>query len=128
MDMQELIKDFRVMFPEFSAGVYTDAMVEQYLTMAKSFVNACTFGELYTRALFLVTAHYLAMASANRADADGTVSGDGGQLGTSKTVGPVSISYSTPAGFDSTDAFSATSYGRDYLSLVRLFGVGCVQL
>lgn len=123
----EKVQIFREMFPEFNANAYPDNGILVQMNIAIKLVNKCAFGDMYNYAVCLVTAHLLILRQSS-ISSNGMATGDGPQTASSKSVGEVSISYNAPAGYNAENSFSATSYGRMYLDLINLFGVGCIQL
>ena len=122
------IDAFRIFFPEFKQDKYTDAMILPQLKIAGMLVSKKAFGEMYLYAVCLLTAHFLVLQTSAGSNASGFVTGNGDGIVSNKAVGEVSVGYLAPAGYDAENALSSTQYGRIYLSLVKLFGVGAVQL
>jgi hypothetical protein len=118
-------------FPEFSdATTYPDSLVQTWLTVATSLVNADRWVELTNIGIELVTAHHLALSVR-----DQTAAAVGGVPGTmtgptsAKAVDKVSTSYDTgAAALDGAGFWALTSYGIRYLSLARMFGAGGLQI
>lgn len=123
---------FRAAFPEFSDKArYPDAMLTFWSGLATAQVNPCRWKDQTSVGIFLYVAHEITMAAQNfQTGSLGGVPGSGspGAIST-KTIGSVSVSYDT-ASSSEKDAgwWNATNYGRQYIHLARLFGVGAVQL
>lgn len=122
------IEAFRAFLPEFKAEIYPDALIYPQLFIAKKFVDSKRFGELETYAVSLLIAHFLVLQSKN--DNGGKVQGDDDVQIASKSVGGVSISYTSNASANTSNnsMFDSTSYGRRYLGLVQMFGQGAVAI
>lgn len=129
MNPEEKVKCFRETLPEFeNTELYPDKVILLQMTIAQKLLSECAWGDMYNYAVCLLTAHLLVLKDASTSNSSGKVNGNGVQSIASKTVDRVSISYNPPAGYDASNSFSATSYGRLYLDLIKLFGVGCIQL
>ncbi|MCA8242835.1 DUF4054 domain-containing protein [Burkholderia sp. AU32262] len=125
------IAQFRQSFPEFDdTTTYPDSLVQFWMTVAVSLVNADRWGELTDLGIALVTAHHLALALKDQKTA--AVGGVPGQVTgpqSSKAVDKVSASYDTAAVAIKDGGFwNATMYGVRYLSLAQMMGTGGIQL
>lgn len=125
------IAQFRQSFPEFNdTTTYPDSLVQFWMTVAVSLVNAERWGELTDLGIALVTAHHLALALKDQKTA--AVGGVPGQVTgpqSSKAVDKVSASYNTDAVAIKDGGFwNATMYGVRYLSLALMMGSGGIQL
>ncbi|WP_175920380.1 DUF4054 domain-containing protein [Burkholderia pyrrocinia] len=124
------IAQFRQSFAEFDATTYPDSLVQFWLTVAVSLVNADRWGELTNLGVALVTAHHLALVLKDQKTA--AVGGVPGQVNgpqSSKAVDKVSASYNTEAVAIKDGGFwNATMYGVRYLSLALMMGSGGMQL
>ncbi|WP_343724933.1 DUF4054 domain-containing protein [Herbaspirillum huttiense] len=122
---------FRQHFPEFEdAGIYPDAQVTFWLTVAENLVNRERWGGLADQGVELVTAHHLVLA--RRDELASSVGGAPGLMTgpqSSKSVDKVSASYDTNAAtVDGAGFWNLTTYGVRYVSLARLFGAGGLQV
>ncbi|MBY4674292.1 DUF4054 domain-containing protein [Burkholderia multivorans] len=125
------VSQFRQSFPEFNdTTTYPDALVQFWMTVAVSLVNADRWGDLTDLGIALVTAHHLALAVKDQKMA--AVGGVPGQVSgpqSSKAVDKVSASYDTSAVAIKDGGFwNATMYGVRYLSLAMMMGAGGMQL
>lgn len=125
------IAQFRQSFPEFNdTTTYPDSLVQFWMTVAVSLVNADWWRELTDLGVALVTAHHLALALKDQKTA--AVGGVPGQVTgpqSSKAVDKVSASYDTAAVAIKDGGFwNATMYGVRYLSLAQMMGSGGIQL
>ncbi|MBN3744620.1 DUF4054 domain-containing protein [Burkholderia sp. Se-20373] len=125
------IAQFRQSFPEFNdTTTYPDSLVQFWMTVAVSLVNADRWGELTDLGVALVTAHHLALALKDQKTA--AVGGVPGQVTgpqSSKAVDKVSASYNTEAVAIKDGGFwNATMYGVRYLGLAQMMGSGGIQL
>jgi hypothetical protein len=121
------ITDFRVSFPEFTDPLkFTDDQITYWASIAECATDQKTFGCMYKNVLYLYTAHTLSIAFKNGLS---SIPGQGIGLTSSKSVGSVSTSYDTNSIIESGGGhWNETSYGREYLRLVRLFGSGVRQV
>ena len=125
------VAKFRTDFPEFAdASRYTPAMLAFWSGIGEKVVSADRFGDLYSGAIELFTAHNCVLAAGNKtAAANGSIPGSAGGVVQSKAVGSVNVSYDTASAME-LDAghWNQTTYGRQYIRLARLIGQGCYQL
>lgn len=126
------LDDFRAAFPEFGdSSAYPDAMIAAWKAVAERTVaNEDRWGELLDFGRQLALAHYLVQARQNvAASFSDKAPGSPQQVAASKTVGSVSVTFD-PASTATEDGghWNATSYGRQFLDLRRLFGAGGLQL
>lgn len=91
----------------------SDKRLEVYVEIAQLRVNKCLFGRAYIYALSLMVAHKLALLGR------GAETGDAGRV-TSKHEGDISISYGAAGSNDDGD-LSSTSYGQEYLALLKQY-------
>ncbi|AOI65551.1 hypothetical protein WS51_18285 [Burkholderia territorii] len=125
------VSQFRQSFPEFDdTTTYSDSLIQFWVTVAVSLVNAERWGDLTELGIALVTAHHLALAVKDQKMA--AVGGVPGQVSgpqSSKAVDKVSASYDTAAVAIKDGGFwNATMYGVRYLSLAMMMGAGGMQL
>ncbi|WCM21364.1 DUF4054 domain-containing protein [Paraburkholderia bryophila] len=121
---------FRLDFPEFADPVkYPDSLIQMWLTVAASLVNAVRWAELTNIGIELITAHHLTIAARDQnAAAVGGVPGVMTGPTSAKAVDKVSTSYDTgAAALDNAGFWALTSYGIRYLSLARMMGAGGLQ-
>jgi len=122
---------FRADFPEFAdVERYPNVLVQAWLTVAVSMVNATRWGPLTNLGLELFTAHHLVLSARDQMAAE--VGGIPGELKgptASKSVDKVSVGYDTSAA-TLTDAgfWNLTSYGVRFIGLGRMFGAGGLQV
>lgn len=125
------IPQFRLDFPEFeSAVVYPDSMITLWSTLGEKLTSVDVFGDVYSMAVQLFTAHSIVIAAKNvrESSVGANVGAEAGAI-SSKTVGSRSVSYDSASSSQANAGyFNQTIYGRQYYSLVQLFGTGCYQL
>lgn len=122
---------FRSQFPEFAEETaFPDAQVSFWLTIATTRLNATRWGALLDAGLALYMAHNLSLARQNaKAAAFGGVIGQNTGPMASKTVDKVSATYDTKASTNEGDGhYNLTDYGTRFMELVRLAGMGGLQL
>lgn len=118
-------------FPEFADTTkYPDSLIQTWLTVAASLVNADRWVELTDIGIELITAHHLVLSARDQAAAAvGGVPGIMTGPTASKSVDKVSTSYDTAAAsLDGAGFWSLSSYGIRYLSLARMMGAGGLQI
>ncbi|MBQ8091385.1 MAG: DUF4054 domain-containing protein [Pyramidobacter sp.] len=124
---------FRANFPEFAdADVYSDARVAFWLNFAVKRTESHRWDESGFRdeAVQFLTAHYLTVEVQAAAAGDGGASLAAG-VKTSESQSAGGVSYSD--GYDGSaytgeGQLSTTLYGRNFLDLAALVGMGGVQL
>jgi hypothetical protein len=121
------IADFRGSFPEFSDTIkFPDSQITYWSNVAQCATSKTVFGCMYTNILYLYVAHTLAIAYKNKLS---PIPGQGAGLTSSKTVGSASVSYDNQAIIEPGGGYwNETSYGREYLRLLRIFAAGCRQV
>lgn len=125
------LAQFRLDFPEFSdTSRFPDPSLTFWSGMGERLISADRFGDLYTQAVELFTAHNITLAAQNAAAsaAGGLPGGAGGPI-SSKAVGSVNVSYDNASVMlPNAGHWNQTVYGRQYIQLVRLIGQGAYQL
>lgn len=122
---------FRLDFPEFAdVSRFPDSALNFWAGIGEKLISSDRFGDLYSQALNLFTAHNITLAAGNvLTAASGGLPGSGSGIVSSKAVGSVSVSYDTGAAMmTNAGHWNQTVYGRQYIQLVRLMATGCVQL
>lgn len=117
------IAQFRIDFPAFTDVVkYPDTMVTFWSGIAEAQVSLDRWGDIRNQGVELYTAHHLLIESDSKV---------GKQTGvqSNKSVGDVSVGYDTTIGSELTAGhWNLTFYGKAFIRLSRMFGVGAVQL
>ena len=114
---------FVAMFPEFSADVYTSAMISGWLLVAQNFVDYDKWGTLADTGVMLALAHFLVLAANNQAA--GTPGGATG-LVNSMNAGPVSVGFDTQnTAIKNGGNWNLTTHGQQYLQMARMSATGC---
>lgn len=122
------VAEFKARFSQFVDPPYSEAMIQAAITDTLCNFDQGRWGCLYKRGHSLYVAHLLTIGINQAAGNAGTTGLDAAQ---SKTVDGVSVGYATLAPSNYNEAFFAgTSYGREYLMLLRTVGMGatCVGL
>ncbi len=121
------IDRFRADFPEFSDEErYSDDVIGFWAGIVEQRMNPvrARWEGIYDQAVELATAHYVAIAKKNEG-----APGSAGGLAAGKSVGGVSVSYDTSAiAVEGAGHWNQTSYGRQYMELAMVAGMGAVQL
>jgi len=122
------VAEFKARFPQFVDPPYSEAMIQAAIDDTLCNFDQGRWDCLYKRGHSLYVAHLLTIGSNQSAGNSGTAGMDATQ---SKSVDGVSVGYATLAPTSYTEAFFAgTSYGREYLMLLKTVGMGatCVGL
>jgi hypothetical protein len=125
------VDSFRVDFPEFAdTTAYPNGGVQYWLTLAGLLLNAQRFGTVLDTATELFVAHNLVLErQAQKAAAAGGAPGINTGPVSSKTVGPVTQAYDTQAGIEEDAGhWNLTTFGTRFMSLVKMFGAGPIQV
>lgn len=125
------VAEFRARYPEFASSVtYPDVTVQEWLDTAASFLVPARWGTSLSLGIGLFTAHYLALGRQSAlSEGSGAAPGVSSGMVASKSLGGASVSYESLLGqFKDAGAWALTTYGRQYWTLVRLVGMGGMQL
>jgi hypothetical protein len=125
--MSFTIVQFRIDFPEFADdAVYTDNIVAYWSRLAIKLIIESRWGDVYVDGINLFVAHNITLQAQDiKATSGGGVPGSVSGATSQKAVGQVSTSYdTTSSAVKNGGEWNATSYGRRYLKLSRLFGAG----
>lgn len=126
------IAQFRLDFPEFSNAVkYPDSLINFWSVFGGNLMDVCRWGALYATGLELLTAHYIVISAMNEAtSAAGGIPGTSiSGSTTSKKVGSASVSYDVSSMMIKDGGqYNQTIYGRQFLQLSKMIGMGCYQL
>lgn len=132
------IELFRRKFHMFSdQSVYPDDRIYLALNLTEQLVSTKQWPDdpdetksVYWHARFLLAAHSLVLQD-NAINDDGTAKANTDTSITGKSVGGISITFDSPSKVSygqSYTSFDSTTYGREYLTLVRIFGAGCISI
>lgn len=115
---------FRAAYPQFSdLSAVAPATVAYWLTIAVARLDPFRWRDLLGEGLVLFVAHKVALGLVSAKNG-----GVGGGVVSSKSVGGVSIAYNTEMGTEENGgAFNITTYGREFLRLARMVGIGGIQ-
>lgn len=125
------VADFRLAMPAFTLEMISDEQLAPYVDLALSVVREARWHAWWREGMRLFIAHFVSLflmlpeAGATREEII-NASKVGGSI-SSKTVGPVSVSYdNTQATGDLTGwaAWKLTSYGTQFATLARMLGKG----
>lgn len=127
------IEQFRADFPEFahsSPEIFTDDLINFWAGLGDKLLNLERWGDIIDYGLELFVAHNVIMAYNNEvAVGSGDYSGQGVKPINSNSVGDVSVSYDLGHIMEENGGeWNSTIYGRKFLRLARLMGIGGVQL
>ncbi|MBC8950247.1 DUF4054 domain-containing protein [Xenorhabdus sp. TS4] len=125
------IDQFRLEFPQFSDTVkFPDAQIQFRLRLADKQLDGNRFGDMFSYAVELMVAHYMALwAADSRSVAAGGAGGANSGVLSSKAVDKVSASYDTGATLNPNAGFwNNTRYGSEFYELLLSFGAGGIQL
>ena len=125
------IAAFRQHFPEFAdAARFPDPTITFWSGIGEAQISADRFGDMYSQAVELFTAHNIVLAAGNAASsAAGSLPGGAGGAVSQKKIGQVAVTYDNASSMlPNAGHWNQTTYGRQYVQMVRLFGSGCYQL
>lgn len=122
---------FRTAFPEFSSSVvYPTEMINIWVGLAAAMVDQCRWKSQWNIGVSLYVAHELVLASQNvRASKVGGSPGQQGGVASQKTVGSVTVQYDPQTSTEKDAGYwNLTTYGKQFIRLARIFGMGPIQL
>jgi len=136
------VSSFRLDFPEFSSTAdYPPSAVTYYIALSNLLLNQNRFGPpaatvtnpptcMFDMAQELFVAHHLVLERAAQvAAAGGGLPGEARGAVSSKSTGPISISYDSGASLDpKAGHWNDTEYGKRFWKLVMIFGAGVIQV
>jgi hypothetical protein len=126
------ITAFRADFPEFGdVTAYPESMILFWYGIAEKRLIQTRWADLYTHGLELCTAHLVSLAKneQNIAAAGGTPGSGMNGMVASESVGDVSASYNVESILEKdAGQWNATSYGRMFINLANIVGMGGAQL
>lgn len=119
--MDEVLKVFRVIAPEFSE--MTDEEVTEMLELFSPMVSKKTFGTKYNLAMAYFVAHILSLnnvyTSVTGASSDASVAGV-----KREKEGDLEREYAIPDASDYMSLLYKTYYGRMYLQIMKMCSIG----
>lgn len=125
------VQVFRTQFPEFAdTEVYTTSEINLWAAVAQAQVDARRWCSQWLLGVSLYTAHEITLATKNAqiAGFQGTPGTFGG-IANTKTVGSGTIGFDASTTTEKDAGYwNLTTYGKKYIHLARMFGVGAVQL
>ncbi len=125
------IPAFRTSFPEFAdTTVYPTEMIQFWVVIAEAQVLQNIWKALWPQGVNLYVAHEITLAAQNAKAAQmGGSPGQQGGIAQSKTIGSVTVNYDAQTSNEKDAAYwNLTTYGKQFIRLVRIFGAGCIQL
>lgn len=120
---------FKEMFPEFKD--VPDGTIIFYIRLGMTLLRQCRWKNMWPYGLALFTAHHLALAQRelDRAEAGGAPGIGTYGLQTSKAVDNVSAGYDYGrVAYEGAGFWNTTMYGIRYWQLLRMVGMGGIQL
>ena len=125
------IATFRSHYPEFASETdYPDTQIEYWASIAVLRLNTTRWGSLLAHGIELLTAHSITLAKAEASiAAKGGGAGQGVGLKSNKSAGDVSVGIDTTSTIE-VDAghYNLTNYGKQYIRLARIMGIGGAQI
>jgi len=126
-------------YPEFtSTTAYPDSSINYWINMATLMLNTNRWGAasttstlaIYDIGMELFVAHNIVLEAKAQAEAAaGAPPGSSTGPVSSKSVGPVSVSYDTQAGIEKDAGhWNLTIYGTRFIKLAKQFGAGPIQV
>lgn len=126
------VSEFRCEFPEFESEVLYPAPMLAF--WAEFVQSTLVFSDIpvgvVNMAHKFAIAHYATKAASRQAQASGGgIAGQSSGAVASKSVGGASVSYDLmAASFSGVGDWSTTEYGRAYLTIIRPYSVGILQV
>ena len=129
------VSDFRALMPAFTSEIISDELLAPYVTLADNVVKEARWHSYWKQGMTLFIAHFVTLflqtpeqgmtkeELLNASKVGGSIS--------SKTVGPISVSYdNTQATQDLTGwaAWKLTTYGVQFASLAKMLGKGMMYI
>lgn len=122
---------FRTAFPEFAdTEKYPTPQIQFWADLAVLQVTQCIWKNAWSKGVSLYVAHEITLAGQNTKTAQfGGVPGVQGGIANTKTVGGATVGYDTVVTQELNGGYwNLTTYGKQFLRLVRIFGTGALQL
>lgn len=121
-------RTFRAVYPAFGdLTAYAPEAVDFWITKGKERLDPFVWANLLEEGIYLFVAHKLTLQK--QYAASGTGSGGASGPVSSKSVGGVSVAYNTTFGeVEGGGAYNLTVFGKEFLALARLVGIGGIQL
>ena len=115
--------DFRLAYPEFNdPGYFTSSAIAGLLATADLRLDSTSWQDSLNQGIGLFVAHYLTLSARQL-----TSNGVPGSVITSKTVGPITISYDPSySAIKNAGHWNLTGYGQQFIYLARMVG-NCVK-
>ena len=126
--MTATVSDFRTRFPEYSdSSLFPDPRIQLFLDDAESDMDVSKWDDLFDRGQLYLAAHYLVVGTGTAQSS--TAGGQSKGNVTGKSVGDVSVSYGVSnATMSDPTLYSTTTYGQQYLDLVRRLGCQMISV
>ncbi len=127
-ELSSLVLTFRSDFPEFAnVANYPTSMINFWAVLGDKMLNEDRWGDLRTHGLELFVAHNITLQAQGIADAAAGGIPGGGGLVASQSAGSVSVSMDTTSGAEQDGGnYNLTTYGKQFLRLSRIVGMGGV--
>jgi len=128
------VAGFREAFPSFTLALHPDVRVAFWLRAAALRLPPDRWGDMFDDAVALFVAHNLTMEAETTKATDGTGGAQaarGPLASESKTIGPVATSKAyagTATAQPGAGHWNATIYGQQLYELIKLIGVGGLQV
>ena len=125
------ITDFRTEFPEFANTTnYPNAQITFWATLAEKQVPQDVWGDVWQYGVKLYVAHEITLAYQNvKISSMGGMPGTSGGVPNNKSVGQASVSYDSVVTSEKNAGYwNLTNYGKQFMNLVSIFGIGAIQL
>ena len=129
--MSNFSDQFRLDFPEFTnTTTFPDAQIEFWNGVGIASLNEKRWGTLYSYGMELFVAHNIALSAINvRVANRGQIPIGAAGMVTNKNAGDVSVGYDTNnVKIEGAGNYNMTVYGRQFFQMVRILGVGGLQI
>ena len=117
-DEEKILSEFRILASEFDAVKFPDEFILTRVELYKDFCGKKYFGKFWSRAVALLTAHFLTLEKLKGSEGATSFAITGGTL-TSEKEGDLQRSYSSSSNSSNTadELFTKTLYGKMFLQL-----------
>ena len=123
---------FRTTFPEFSDDTrYPSTLITFWASIGDTMLNTDRWGDIRDQGLQLYVAHEITLSVMNQAAGaiPGGAPGTGTGVISNQSVGGVSVGIDTQASIESyAGHYNETNYGRQFIRLAKMVGMGGAQV
>lgn len=129
------VGDFRQQMPAFTSQIISDELLAPYVQMANNIVKEARWHSYWKQGMALFIAHFvtlfLQMPEAGMTKEELLNASKVGGSISSKTVGPISVSYDNTQATQDLNGWAAwklTNYGVQFATLAKMLGKGMMYV